>query len=98
MLKFYLTEKAVGYPIENHLYDLGAEKVKRIIHELIILEGRGYKAPFSYLNFEEFLVGNFGETLYQIYFKPYNQKIWRTDLAEISLEWLEGKLPMPDYQ
>jgi protoporphyrinogen oxidase len=89
--------QSLGYPIESHLYELGPEKVKRIIHELMILEVRGYKAPFSYKNFEEFLVGNFGETLYQIYFKPYNQKIWRTDLAEISLEWLDGKLPMPDY-
>jgi protoporphyrinogen oxidase len=90
--------KLVGYPIENHLYELNPEWLKRIIRELMILEGSGYKAPFSYMNFEEFLVGNFGETLYQIYFKPYNQKIWQTDLAEISLDWLEGKLPMPDYR
>jgi protoporphyrinogen oxidase len=95
--KILMDGKLVGYPLENHLYELAPEKVKRIIHELIMLEGRGYKSPFSYMNFEEFLVGNFGETLCQIYFKPYNQKIWRTDLAEISLEWLNGKLPMPDY-
>lgn len=95
--KIFFDGKLVGYPIENHLYELDQEKLKRIIRELMILEGRGYKAPFSYMNFENFLVGNFGETLYQIYFKPYNQKIWKTDLAEISLDWLEGKLPMPDY-
>jgi len=96
--KILIDGELVGYPIENHLYELAPEKVKRIIHELMILEGRGYKAPFSYMSFEEFLVGNFGETLYQIYFRPYNQKIWRTDLAEISLEWMEGKLPMPNYR
>jgi protoporphyrinogen oxidase len=96
--KILFDGQLVGYPIENHLYELDPEKLKRIIHELMILEGRGYKAPFSYMNFEEFLVGNFGETLYQIYFRPYNQKIWHTDLAEISLDWLEGKLPMPDYR
>ena len=88
----------VGYPIENHLYQLDPEKLKRIVRELLILQGRGHKAPFSYRNFEQFLIGNFGETLYHIYFKPYNEKIWRRDLSDISLEWLEGKLPMPDYQ
>ena len=88
----------VGYPIEDHLYELAPEKVSRIIHELLVLEAEGRREPFAYRNFEEFLTGNFGETLYQLYFKPYNQKIWRTDLAEISLEWLEGKLPMPDYR
>jgi protoporphyrinogen oxidase len=88
----------VGYPIENHLYELPAEKVKLILHELMKLESRGYRAPFSYRDFGAFLEGNFGETLYQLYFKPYNQKIWRRDLSEISLEWLDGKLPMPDYR
>ena len=95
--KILIDGQLVGYPVENHLYELAPEKAKRIVRELLILEGKGYKAPFSYINFEEFLVGNFGETLYQVYFKPYNQKIWRTDLDEISLEWLDGKLPMPDY-
>lgn len=96
--KILFDGKLLGYPLENHLYELDTEKLKRVIHELLILSGRGYRPPFSYRNFEEFLVGNFGETLYQIYFRPYNQKIWRTDLADISLEWLEGKLPMPDYR
>lgn len=96
--KILFDRQVVGYPLENHLYELDPEKLKRVIHELLILSDRGYRAPFSYKNFEEFLVGNFGETLYQIYFRPYNQKIWRTDLADISLEWLEGKLPMPDYR
>jgi protoporphyrinogen oxidase len=95
--KILIDGKLLGYPIENHLYELAPEKVKRIIHELMMLDGNGYRAPFSYMSFEDFLVGNFGETLYQIYFRPYNQKIWRTDLDEISLEWLDGKLPMPDY-
>lgn len=95
--KILIDGKLLGYPIENHLYELAPEKVKRIIHELMMLDGKGYRAPFSYMNFADFLVGNFGETLYQIYFRPYNQKIWRTDLEEISLEWLDGKLPMPDY-
>lgn len=88
----------VGYPIEHHLYELSPDRVKQIIQELTELDGRGYRDPFSYGNFEEFLMRNFGQMLYEIYFGPYNRKIWRTELAEISLEWLEGKLPMPDYR
>ena len=96
--KILMDSRLVGYPIENHIYQLPGEKVKRIIHELMLLDGRGQKAPFFYRNFEQFLLGNFGETLYQTYFRPYNEKIWRTELSEISLEWLEGKLPMPNYR
>ena len=96
--KILMDGHLMGYPIENHLYELDPEVLKRIVHELMLLEGKGYRAPFSYRNFEEFLIGNFGETLYQIYFKPYNRKIWRRGLSEISMDWLEGKLPMPDYR
>ena len=46
-------------------------------------------------NFEEFLQGRFGNTLYELYFKPYNEKVWRRDLKQVPLSWLEGKLPMP---
>lgn len=54
-------------------------------------ENKGYEAQ----NFEEFLRGQFGETLYQLYFQPYNKKVWRRDLSQVPLSWLEGKLPMP---
>lgn len=30
-----------------------------------------------------------------MYFKPYNEKVWRRDLVQIPLSWLAGKLPMP---
>jgi protoporphyrinogen oxidase len=95
--KILFDGELIGYPIENHLYELPPEKVERVVRELLMLEARGYSPPFSYRNFAEFLAGNFGETLFQIYFRPYNEKIWRTDLSEISMDWLEGKLPMPDY-
>ena len=49
-------------------------------------------------NFEDFLVQRFGKTLYELYFKPYNFKVWRRDLKQVALSWLEGKLPMPTLQ
>ncbi len=92
-----LNGKLVGYPLENYLYSLQPEEVKGIVNELLSLHLNGYKDPFSYENFEDFLKGNFGESLYHLYFEPYNRKIWQTDLAAVPMHWLEGKLPMPDY-
>lgn len=40
----------------------------------------------------------FGNTLYDIYFQPYNEKVWRRDLTQVPLSWLEGKLPMPTVE
>ncbi|RZL59431.1 MAG: UDP-galactopyranose mutase [Pedobacter sp.] len=93
--KVYYNEQIIGYPIENFLYHLEKENTSKIIDELLSLQKIGAKDPFDYESFEHFLIGTFGQTLYDLYFKPYNNKIWRTDLSTVSMQWLEGKLPMP---
>ena len=93
-----MDEKTIGYPIENYLYMLPEEHIRSIFGELATLSDKGKKDPMSYDNFEAFLRGNFGDTLYKLYFEPFNRKIWQTDLSTIALPWLEGKLPMPDYK
>lgn len=86
----------VPYPIENHAYMFSDEKLKSFISDLVVIaKEQGTKVP---TNFEEFLRGRFGETLYQDYFQPYNYKVWRRDLSLVPLSWLEGKLPMPTVE
>ncbi|MGB3617116.1 MAG: FAD-dependent oxidoreductase, partial [Catalinimonas sp.] len=94
--KIYLDGRYVGYPIENHLYQLPEEKAGRILDELLAIHGESSLTPDDYPHFEAFLRGNFGATLYDLYFGPYNQKIWRFPLEQVAMAWLDGKLPMPD--
>ena len=82
----------IPYPIENHVYMFNEEIQKRFINDLLMISKNKSIGP---ANFEEFLKGRFGETLYELYFKPYNEKVWRRDLKQVPLSWLEGKLPMP---
>lgn len=96
--KILLNNEFLNYPIENSLYNLDESKAQQIIREILELYKKEYKAPFLYSNFESFLKGNFGDTLFELYFKPYNEKIWKRKLSTIPLEWLEGKLPMPRYE
>lgn len=93
----WLEGKLVGYPIENHLYQLDPAVVERIIEELLARFGRPV-AWGNCTNFRDFLLESFGPTLFDLYFRPYNEKIWRADLASLPLAWLEGKLPMPDIR
>ena len=82
----------IPYPIENHIYLFDEDKQKSIIADMIHIAKADKLVPD---NFEEFLKYRFGETLYELYFKPYNEKVWRRDLKYVPLSWLEGKLPMP---
>lgn len=82
----------IPYPIENHAYLLDRETGLQIVDDLVEMARNENIKPN---NFEEFLKGRFGNTLYELYFKPYNWKVWRRDLTKVPLSWLEGKLPMP---
>lgn len=84
-----------SYPIENHLYQLPEPMCRQILHELLHISANGYGTP---KNFDEFLRARFGQTLYDVYFSPYNAKIWQSSLTDIPLDWLEGKLPMPTVE
>ncbi|MEM0086320.1 MAG: FAD-dependent oxidoreductase [Zestosphaera sp.] len=94
--KVYYKGTYVKYPFENGLHDLPPEErfecvwgaveayVKRLKNEL--------REP---QNFLEWLPYVFGEGIASKYLIPYNEKIWKTDLSEITLEWVEGRVPTP---
>lgn len=83
-------EKTVGYPIENHLYELPEGVVGEVISDLLALPEEPDRSSFG-----AFLRTSFGQTLVELYFEPYNSKIWNQSLDRIPIRWLEGKLPMP---
>lgn len=81
----------IPYPIENHAYMLDDDTLKSIIADVARMRSTADEPT----DFEAFLRKQFGETLYGLYFGPYNRKVWRRDLSTVPLSWLEGKLPMP---
>lgn len=85
----------VPYPIENNVYHLDEDTQKCFVEDLLLMANSTQNTP---TNFEDFLIQRFGKTLYELYFKPYNFKVWRRDLKKVALSWLEGKLPMPTLQ
>ena len=92
---YFSKSQIVPYPIENHVYLFSSDILKNFIRDLILISKTDTVVPN---NFEEFLKTRFGETLYEHYFKPYNEKLWRCDLRNVPMDWLEGKLPMPTVQ
>ncbi len=96
--KVFFQNKYIRYPIENHIYQLDQHLADKVFEEIEQLQKTRKVDESELQNFEDFLRIQFGDTLFQLYFKPYNKKIWNVPLASIPLDWLEGKLPMPDYQ
>jgi protoporphyrinogen oxidase len=83
------------YPIENDLSSL--PKDTRIMALQDFLRIKINPSPIEPKNLEEWFLQNFGETLTNIYFKPYNEKIWNLPFAEISMTWAD-RIPSPPWE
>ena len=90
----------IPYPIENHMYLFDEATQKAFCEDLEEIDRvKGLSAKFTdYESFGDFLRWRFGKTLYNLYFQPYNEKVWRRDLTTVPMSWMEGKLPMPTTQ
>lgn len=87
----------IPYPIENFAYLLDENTQRCFIRDLIAM-GDKEKRVLNQGSFQSFLQQQFGETLYHLYFEPYNKKVWHRELSEVPVNWLEGKLPMPSVE
>jgi len=91
----------VPYPFENGLYvlplSLRAEISISFIESLLELAKDPLQKP---KNLEEYFRYYFGKELTEIYFKPYNEKIWKRSLNEMDIDWLSipGRLPVPNWR
>lgn len=88
----------VKYPFENGLSDLpkndNFECVISFIRNLIQKEKGEIKKPS---NLREWCYFTFGEGIAGKYLIPYNEKIWKYPLDNISLEWVE-RIPNPPIE
>jgi len=92
--KIYLRNKYFDYPLKpvNALFGLGLmttagiladyarEKIKRAIWEK------------DTVSLEDWVVTNFGRTMFNIYFKEYSEKVWGIDCSRISATWVAQRI------
>jgi protoporphyrinogen oxidase len=82
----------VKYPIENDLASLPTDLRNRCLLDFLFNEHR--ELAQNPANLDEWFLGNFGQGLTDLYFRPYNEKTWNVPLAELSMTWSE-RIPQP---
>ncbi len=92
--EIFIRGKYFNYPLEpvNAVFGMGIfttlrilanygwERVKRLV-----------KKPVP-VSLEDWVVANFGRTLFNIYFKEYSEKVWGIDCSRISAEWVARRI------
>lgn len=97
--RIFYKSKFVKYPFENGLYDLPpADRftcLNGFVHNLIAVEKGDIPKPE---NFRDWIYYTFGAGIAECYMVPYNEKIWKYDTAQMSLHWVDGRIPRPPVE
>jgi protoporphyrinogen oxidase len=89
----------IKYPFENGLYQLPEEDlffcINEFIRTLIAVEKGELQPP---KNFREWIIYTFGKGIAELYLIPYNEKIWKFPTEQMSLHWVDGRIPRPPLE
>ena len=88
----------VPYPFENGLFTLRPETRARLGRGVIeAMLQRGGSPQWVPKDFRDWIYGLFGDAIAREYLEPYNLKVWKRPLEELSADWVHtpGRLPLP---
>lgn len=78
------------YPFQVHFHALPGEAARECMEGLKAVQGK----PVDRTNFETWCRTVFGEGIYRHFMKPYNEKLYRTSLSDLTADWV-GWIPRP---
>lgn len=97
--KIFFKGKYLKYPFENGLSDLSPEDNFECLTGYIqSYYARHMNESPRPQNFEEWMYYRFGKGITEKYLLPYNEKIWKIRAREMSLKWIEGRIPDPPIE
>lgn len=82
--------KYVPYPIQQSVAMLDDAKE--------IKESYDNRITTTPSNFDEYLLGTFGNKLTIDFMKPYNEKVWQTPVTEMSYKWVGERVAAPNFE
>lgn len=90
--RIYYQGHFIKYPFENGLSDLPKEDNFECLYRYL---KNDYPPP---TNFKEWIYYTFGKGIAEKYLLPYNKKVWNTKPEDMSLHWVEGRVPKPPLE
>ncbi|MEW6745956.1 MAG: FAD-dependent oxidoreductase [Planctomycetota bacterium] len=91
--RILVQNRFVAYPFENGLGDLPPEinfECTNGYIEAVFARRQGAPCPD---NFRDWILYRMGEGIARHFMFPYNEKIWKVDLRELGVGWVEGRVP-----
>ncbi|MDO8283019.1 MAG: FAD-dependent oxidoreductase [Thermodesulfovibrionia bacterium] len=92
--KIYMRGMFFDYPLKpsNSIFGLGIPTTAKILFDYIKEKVKGIFITPVNISLEDWVVNNFGRTMFNLYFKDYSEKVWGIDCSRISEEWVSQRI------
>jgi protoporphyrinogen oxidase len=92
--KIFMRERYFDYPLKplNAVFGFGLATSVRILADYLKEKVSSSRKGAEPRSLEEWVVGNFGSTMYEIYFKIYSEKVWGIPCDRISASWVDQRI------
>lgn len=92
--QIHFNEFEIPYPIEysvKNIFEYNKELAFNVTKDFL-----ASPEECECYTLQDWFISKFGKSLAELYFLPYNTKIWNRNPQEMSYEWVKDKLPIPD--
>jgi protoporphyrinogen oxidase len=92
--KIFLRDKYFDYPLKpfNAMLGLGFSTTAKIMADYCIERLKRFISNPAAISLEDWVVSNFGRTMFDIYFKEYTEKVWGIGCDRISMDWVAQRI------
>ena len=86
--------KFIPYPVQHNIHVMDKEEQQTCLRGLEEIHAH----PFTSkpVNFDEWLVQNFGEGLSDVFMRKYNHKVWTIDPKQMNSDWVGERVAVPN--
>lgn len=91
----WIKDRFVPYPFQNNIRYLPKEDLWKCLSGIIELSKKEKKTPN---NFKEWILGNFGEGIAELFMIPYNYKVWAYPPEDLSYGWIGERVSIIDIK
>lgn len=83
------------FPYQAHLYGLPAEDIIECLEGVVdVLTRTEQPVP---KNYHEWIYARFGKGIAEQLMIPYSERVWTIDLREMNFDWIDRRVPLPDF-
>jgi protoporphyrinogen oxidase len=92
--KIYMRDRFFDYPLRpsNALFGLGIATTLKALSDYGVEKVKGLVRKPEHVSLEDWVMSNFGRTMFNLYFKEYSEKVWGIPCDRISKEWVSQRI------